>query len=325
MKEFFHIPCKCYPHSSLNTSRGVIRCPDLAGVPEDEIVEELKPQQVIGARRIKVKRDHKLIDTNTIILTFGTSILPRTLKVGYLVTKVDIYIPNPLLCFNCFKFGHGSKTCRVQLVCPNCSGNGHQHNEKDCKYPLKCINCGEEHSARSKECKTWKKEKEVLQVKYTQNIAFPEARKIVNAKYAVPTSSYSSVTKSVNKSAEFVDAQTQTVDSTTKPETNVKENTKSNKPQQTTSTKVVQNTPHYQNSSKTNTTNKQSQRVSQTPRQKIDLKTDRVKKGSNDPIQNRNRFELLDEDMEDDGDSVPDYPPPPVTKEGKITRISPPN
>ena len=35
---FFDIPAKCYPHCSLNRSRGIIRCPDLAGVSEEEIV-----------------------------------------------------------------------------------------------------------------------------------------------------------------------------------------------------------------------------------------------------------------------------------------------
>ena len=113
IKEFYHIPCKCFPHGSLNSSKGVIRCRDLAGVSDSEIASELKSQHVTAAKRIKVKRDNKLVDTHTIILTFGISILPRTITVGYLVTKVDIYIPNPLQCFNCFKFGHGSKACRL--------------------------------------------------------------------------------------------------------------------------------------------------------------------------------------------------------------------
>ena len=40
-------------------------------------------------------------------------------------------------------------------------------------------------TADSKDCKMWKKEKEILRIKYTQNIPFPEARKIVEAtKYA---------------------------------------------------------------------------------------------------------------------------------------------
>ena len=122
-----------------------------------------------------------------------------------------------------------------------------------------------------------------------------------------------------------MDAQTQTVETfEKKSDASVTETSNSSKPKQQTSSQVKPNTPHYQNSNKSNVSIKQSRRVSQTTKQKIDLNHDRVKKGSNDPIQNHNRFEVLNEDMEDDGDHIPDFPPPPVSKEGKITRISPP-
>ena len=84
MTRFLAIQCKCYPHTSLNTSRGIIRCPDLAGVTEEEIVLNLASQHVTAARRITVFRDNVKRNTNTIVLTFNTSILPKWLKVGYL-------------------------------------------------------------------------------------------------------------------------------------------------------------------------------------------------------------------------------------------------
>ena len=90
---FFGHDCKCFPHNSLNTSRGVIRCPDLAGVSESEIVAELTSQYVTGARRIKIKRNGNEIQTNTIIITFGIPFLPSFLNIGYLRTKVSVYIP----------------------------------------------------------------------------------------------------------------------------------------------------------------------------------------------------------------------------------------
>ena len=328
IEQFFHIKCKCYAHGSLNTSKGVIRCPDLAGVSETEIQRELKSQHVTNAKRICLKRDNKLQETNTIILTFGTSILPRTITVGYLVTKVDVYIPNPLQCYNCFKFGHGSRNCRAEEICPNCTANAHQHNEKDCKYPSKCINCGEEHSARSKTCKVWKVEKEVLQVKYSQNIAFPEARKIVTARHAAPATTYSSVIKSAGKTAQYVDAQTQTpkpkVDSTASEQTEQKTGNETIKTQQHKQT--VPNVPNYQSTSKTHTSVSQSRRVNETPRQKIQLQTDRTKKGSDNPLSIHNRFESLSdqEEMEDGEDFVPDGPPSSVTKVGRIKRLSQP-
>ena len=336
LKTFFNIKSICFPHGSLNISKGVIRCPDLAGVSDQEIAQELKPQLVTDARRIKIKRDQKLLETNTIILTFGTAIMPRTIRVGYLVTKVDIYIPNPLQCFHCFKFGHGSKACKIgQAVCGKCGGNGYEHNEEDCKHPLKCVNCQEEHSARSKHCTVWKTEKEVLQVKYSQNISFPDARKIVSARHSTPAATYSSITKTVsNKTTQCFDAIVQTDESflsrISKDKTKQTE-TDSTKQQHNLQkeTTHVKNTPHYENTNKSNS-DKPSRRVSQTPKQKIDIATDRVKKGSKDPIQNHNRFAALsdEEEMEGDMDVVPDCPPslPSTAKGGKvITRITPPD
>ena len=89
-KQFFQIPAKCSPHGSLNTTRSIIRCPDLAGVSEAEIVEELSNQHVTAARRITVFRDGIKRETNTIVLTSNSAILPKSLKVGYLNVGVDL-------------------------------------------------------------------------------------------------------------------------------------------------------------------------------------------------------------------------------------------
>ena len=123
IKHFFNIPAKCSPHTSLNTTRGIIRCPDLAGVAEDEIVEELSSQHVLAARRITVCLDGIKRETNTIVLTFNSAILPKTLKVGYLNVGVDLFIPNPLQCYTCFKFGHHERRCKKstsESLCRRC-------------------------------------------------------------------------------------------------------------------------------------------------------------------------------------------------------------
>ena len=55
-----------HPHTSLKTSRGIIRCPDLAGAIEEETVSNLASQHVIAARLITIKRN-----TNTIVQHFS--------------------------------------------------------------------------------------------------------------------------------------------------------------------------------------------------------------------------------------------------------------
>ena len=49
-----------------------------------------------------------------------------------------------------------------------------------------------------------------MKVKYTRNISFPEARKIVDSYTAAPGKSYASITKSAGVTVSCVDAATQT-------------------------------------------------------------------------------------------------------------------
>ena len=64
----FHLtPAKCTPRGSLNKSRGIIRCPDLAGVSEDEIVVQLSSQNFSEVRRLLVWRDGVIKSTHTIL------------------------------------------------------------------------------------------------------------------------------------------------------------------------------------------------------------------------------------------------------------------
>ena len=83
--EFCSQPVKVYPHPSLNSSKGVIRCPDLSGLLDEDILAELKPQEVSGVRRISFLKGERRIPTNTLVLTFSTPHLPKTNRVGYLV------------------------------------------------------------------------------------------------------------------------------------------------------------------------------------------------------------------------------------------------
>ena len=72
------------------------------------------------------------------------------------------------------------------------------------------VNCGEKHSADSKECRIWHKEKEILRIKFTRNISFVEVRKLVEAPTPVPGISYANITQSSIKKVSVVDTATQT-------------------------------------------------------------------------------------------------------------------
>ncbi|GFX96453.1 putative RNA-directed DNA polymerase from transposon BS [Trichonephila clavipes] len=176
-KTFLNSPVNIIPHKSLNTSRGVISEPDLLATSEAEILEGFSNQGVIQVRRIRIKKDTTIIPTKHLILTFSSPTLPQTIKAGYLNCKIRPYIPNPLRCFKCQRFGHSQTACRGQLTCSRCASLG--HSSADCSLARKCVNCSQPHSSDSKQCPKWKTEKEIQAIKTNRNISYLEARKLI--------------------------------------------------------------------------------------------------------------------------------------------------
>ena len=95
------IPVEVQPHYSLNTKKGVIRCPDIKECTDEEILEGLKDEGVIKMDRITVFRDGNRKQTGNFILTFQSQTLPKYIKVGYYRVAVSQFIPNPVRCYKC--------------------------------------------------------------------------------------------------------------------------------------------------------------------------------------------------------------------------------
>ena len=102
MKTFCCLKCSVTPHSSLNTSKGIIRCPAaLNRVTSDDIKEGMVEQGITDVRRITVRRDGVTKYTNTYVLTFNSLNLPSVVKAAYSVTmnifrKKNIFFLNHL-------------------------------------------------------------------------------------------------------------------------------------------------------------------------------------------------------------------------------------
>ncbi|GFX64861.1 uncharacterized protein TNCV_1095051 [Trichonephila clavipes] len=137
-----NIPITVLPHANLNSSRGVISESDLYNVPEQEILEGLQDQ-------------------------------------SYLRCSVRPYIPNPLRCFQCQRFGHSKPTCRGKPTCARCGAVGHD-------------------SGRI----TWNLEKEIITVKIKNRLTYPEARLAVTNRTPIQGLSYAAVAKKVTTSSE---------------------------------------------------------------------------------------------------------------------------
>ena len=172
-------PISVQIHKTLNTSKGVIFCPDLVGLDEKEILDELKDQNVSEVRCIHTRKDGILKPSPLYILTFSTTVLPLSLFVGYIKVNVRQHIPNPLRCLRCQRFGHTQHTCERAPVCSNC-GQTDRHVDKPCDQEAKCLNCGGSHPAWARDCPVWKREKGITEIKIKDKLSIAEARKKYN-------------------------------------------------------------------------------------------------------------------------------------------------
>ena len=118
---------------------------------------------------------------------------------------MEEYIPNPLRCINCFRYGHTKNHCKRQKICARCGQDSHE--TSSCNFQIQCVSCKGPHYATAKECPKWLEEKEIQKIKIQQRIPYPEARKIVENQKTHPTvNSYSETLKTglkkQNKNAE---------------------------------------------------------------------------------------------------------------------------
>ena len=163
-------------HGSLNSSRGVIRCAQLKEVPELEIRDNLASQGVLRVQKVYRKGpDSERIATNTLFLTFSMAKLPESIKVAFLRVKVTPFVPSPMRCFTCHRFGHISKFCKETPKCERCGQDKHDGSQCDAV----CTNCKGQHSASSRACPRWIQESAIQKVRAEKNISFVEAKKLV--------------------------------------------------------------------------------------------------------------------------------------------------
>ncbi|GFU09384.1 RNA-directed DNA polymerase from mobile element jockey [Trichonephila clavipes] len=133
------------PQGLTPLGEGVISEPDLLSTPDAEILEGFSDQGVI--------------------------------QLDICIVKIRPYIPNPLRCFKCQRFGHSQTSCRGQLTCSRCASVG--HSSTDCTLEPKCVNCTQSHPSDSKLCQKWKIEKQIQEIKINKNISYFEARRLI--------------------------------------------------------------------------------------------------------------------------------------------------
>lgn len=190
-------------HLTLNTTKGVIYSNDLRPLTEEEIKKELKAQNICDVKKIKKKLNEVLVDTGLVILTFASVSTPENIKIGYESVKVRAYIPPPLRCNNCFRFGHISNACRNSKLCINCASDFHTNpdSDKTCSFDKNCVNCKDaklpdsNHSSIYRGCPIFVKQQEIQAIKTLEKVDVKKAISIYNSRHAHDGPMYSSVVK----------------------------------------------------------------------------------------------------------------------------------
>lgn len=171
-------------HSVFNFVRCVISCRDLTKIEdEDEILKCLESQKVTKIRRIYRGIGEQKQPTSTVILTISGTSRPEYIDIGYQRIKTRPYYPAPMLCYQCYHFGHTRLKCKQEIAtCGNC---GQQHDlEKNvrCPNPAHCPRCQDNsHEIGSRKCPVYIKENTIQHIRVDRGISYPEARRIFEA------------------------------------------------------------------------------------------------------------------------------------------------
>ena len=122
-----------------------------------------------------------------IIFTIKTNEIPEYLYIDRERFRVRAFKEKPLQCFKCFGFGHSAKICLKDQICGICSLQKH---EGECTGPVSCINCKGYHSARYKECESYKIEIAAVEKAHAEHLSIGQAKRLLSIR-----PQYSSIVK----------------------------------------------------------------------------------------------------------------------------------
>lgn len=147
----------------------------------DEIKANIKGGKIKEAKRLTMFKEGVRTETGSILLEFEGENLPTKVTLGYIAYSVREYIPKPLRCFKCQRFGHNAAVCKGRVRCPRC-GEDHEYENCGRKMQPKCCSCGGEHSVTYAGCQIMKREMQIQQVRVKNKTSYAEAVKMVNQK-----------------------------------------------------------------------------------------------------------------------------------------------
>lgn len=143
---------------------------------EDELMEDLKNQNVVKVRR--VKKPVKLIgsegvhfemrNTHYVDILFGETI-NNMVKIMFREYQVTLLPPEPLQCLKCLQFGHLKRDCAGTELCRRCGNSGHKVMECKARSPT-CANCKQAHRSGDDRCPVYQAACKKKRVDYERKI-----------------------------------------------------------------------------------------------------------------------------------------------------------
>lgn len=154
----------------------------ITGIPTNVSMEELKKKikggNVMKVQRLKSNKEGVLRDSESVAIEFEGENTPKKVFLGFMSYPVRIYVPKPLRCYRCQRFGHTAKNCNRQRRCARCGGD-HEYGNCGTGTPPKCCSCGGDHNVAYGGCEIMRKETKIQKIRVERRISYADAVKVI--------------------------------------------------------------------------------------------------------------------------------------------------
>lgn len=146
---------------------------------EDDVKNNVKGVRINKVKRLPILWNGTKGPSLSVLLILDEVKMPERIMIGYVSYLMRPYIPPPIRCFKCQRYGHIASACKSKTRCAKCGGE-HEYGKCEKGTKIKCCNCGGEHSAAYKGCEMHKRAVQVQNVKVKESITYAEAIKKVD-------------------------------------------------------------------------------------------------------------------------------------------------
>ena len=179
LSKLVEVPCKVLEDGEMlkayNNTKGLVYITDFDVDNLTTLEEGLKLRYNISEVRLAHWIHPRNEKSKAFLITFNESRIPSSLYIpGEARVRVYPYLNRPLICKNCFGYGHPAKYCKNAMRCVKCGGS---HQIVECKRIIpECIHCGGELRPGARECLKQKQKEEMIKIQHQEKTSMAIAR-----------------------------------------------------------------------------------------------------------------------------------------------------